>query len=74
MFNCHRAEYKLVMGDISGMPDAEDVPLKSLASLQVCICTYVHTHAHACMCMCMCACARARTRIYMRMRMRNAYA
>ena len=35
MFNCHRAECRLTMGDISSMPDAEDVPLRSLESLQV---------------------------------------
>ena len=34
MFNCYRAEYRLTMGDITTMPDAEDVPLKSLASLK----------------------------------------
>jgi hypothetical protein len=34
MFNCYRAECKLVMGDITTLPDAEDVHLKALASLQ----------------------------------------
>lgn len=34
MFNCYRAEYALTMGDISTLPDAEDVPLRSTASLQ----------------------------------------
>ena len=33
MFNCFRAEYKLELGDISTVPDAEDVPIKALASL-----------------------------------------
>ena len=33
MFNCYRSEYKVVMGDISSMPDAEDVPIKALESL-----------------------------------------
>ena len=34
MFNCYRAEYRLELGDIATLPDAEDVALKAVESLQ----------------------------------------